>query len=79
VSFAVINLSVASQQVYIIIVVYFVSDSVRKLLDTASYYELPSTESHDPLRVVSRTFCHQQGINMLGQALRNRNPPNEQH
>jgi len=41
VSFAAINLRVASQRVFIIIVVivavYFVIDSVRKLLDTPSY------------------------------------------
>jgi len=44
VSFAVINLYVASQRMFItiiiiiiIIVVYFVIDSVRKLLDTPSY------------------------------------------
>jgi hypothetical protein len=37
VSFASINLCVASQQVFI--VVYFVIDSVRKLLDTPSYEE----------------------------------------
>jgi hypothetical protein len=36
VSFAVITLCVASQRV-IIVVVYFVIDSVRKLLDTPSY------------------------------------------
>jgi hypothetical protein len=37
VSFAAITLCVASQRVFIIIVVYFVIDSVRKLLDTPSY------------------------------------------
>jgi hypothetical protein len=36
VSFAAITLCVASQRVFII-VVYFVIDSVRKLLDTSSY------------------------------------------
>jgi hypothetical protein len=36
-SFATITLCVASQQVFIIVVVYFVIDSVRKLLDTPSY------------------------------------------
>jgi hypothetical protein len=36
VSFASITLCVASQRVFIV-VVYFVSDSVRKLLDTSSY------------------------------------------
>jgi hypothetical protein len=37
VSFAAITLGVASQRVFIIIVVHFVIDSVRKLLDTPSY------------------------------------------
>jgi hypothetical protein len=35
VSFAAVTLFVASQRVFV--VVYFVIDSVRKLLDTASY------------------------------------------
>jgi hypothetical protein len=34
VSFAAITLCVASQRVFIVVVVYFVIDSVRKLLDT---------------------------------------------
>jgi hypothetical protein len=40
VSFAAITLCFASQRVFIVVVfvVYFVIDSVRKLLDTASYY-----------------------------------------
>jgi uncharacterized protein HemY len=41
VSFAAITLCVASQLMFIvvvIVVVYFVMDSVRKLLDTPSYY-----------------------------------------
>jgi hypothetical protein len=37
VSFATITLCVASQRIFIIIVVYFVIDSVWKLLDTSSY------------------------------------------
>jgi uncharacterized protein HemY len=40
VSFAAITLRVASQRVFIVVVVvvvYFVIDSVRKLLDTPSY------------------------------------------
>jgi uncharacterized membrane protein len=37
VSFAAIALCVASQRVFIFVVVYFVIDSVRKLLDTISY------------------------------------------
>jgi hypothetical protein len=39
VSFAAITLCVASQRVFIV-VVYFVIDSVRKLLDKPSYYKL---------------------------------------
>jgi hypothetical protein len=37
VSFAAITLSDASQRVFIVVSVYFVIDSVRKLLDTPSY------------------------------------------
>jgi hypothetical protein len=37
VSFAAITLCVASQGVFVVAFVYFVMDSVRKLLDTASY------------------------------------------
>jgi hypothetical protein len=37
VSFAAITLCVASQRVIIVLIVYFVIDSVRKLLDTPSY------------------------------------------
>jgi len=37
VSFAAITLRVASQRVSIVAIVYFVIDSVRKLLDTPSY------------------------------------------
>jgi hypothetical protein len=36
-SFAAITLCVASQRVFIVVSVYFVIDSVRKLLDTPSY------------------------------------------
>jgi len=39
VSFASITLYVASQRVFIVVSVYFVIDSVRKLLDTPSYVE----------------------------------------
>jgi hypothetical protein len=50
VSFAAITLCVASQQVFIVTVVYFVIDSVWKLLDTPSYgvsalHSLSKTES----------------------------------
>jgi hypothetical protein len=37
VSFAAITLCVASQRVFVVVSVYFVMDSVRKLLDTPSY------------------------------------------
>jgi hypothetical protein len=37
VSFATINLCVASQRAFIVLSVYFVIDSVRKLSDTPSY------------------------------------------
>jgi hypothetical protein len=40
VSFAAITLCVASQRVLIVVRVYFVIDSVRKLLDTSSYLVL---------------------------------------
>jgi len=38
VSFAAITLCVTSQSVFLIAVVYFVIGSVRKLLDTPSYF-----------------------------------------
>jgi hypothetical protein len=37
VNFAAITLCVASQRIFVIVVVYFVIDSARKLLDTPSY------------------------------------------
>jgi hypothetical protein len=36
-SFAAITVCVASQRVFIVVRLYFVIDSVRKLLDTSSY------------------------------------------
>jgi hypothetical protein len=36
-SFAAITLCVVSQRVFVVVSVYFVIDSVRKLLDTSSY------------------------------------------
>jgi uncharacterized membrane protein len=47
VSFATITLYVASQRVFIIVSVYFVIDSIRKLLDTLSY---ASTLIQKPVR-----------------------------
>jgi hypothetical protein len=44
VSFTAITLCVASQRVFIFVSVYFVNDSIRKLLDTPSYiFNLSST------------------------------------
>jgi hypothetical protein len=40
VSFVVITLCVASQRVFIVVSVYFIIDSVRKLLDTPSYFRI---------------------------------------
>jgi hypothetical protein len=37
VSFAAITLCVVSQRLFVVVSVYFVIDSVRKLLDTPSY------------------------------------------
>jgi hypothetical protein len=45
VSFAAIIICVASQRVFVVVFVYFVIDSVRKLLDTPSYEE-DITSSH---------------------------------
>jgi hypothetical protein len=45
VSFAAITLCVAFQRVFIVAVVYFVIDSVRKLLDTPSYEQKISKHS----------------------------------
>jgi uncharacterized protein HemY len=54
VSFASITLCVASQRVFIIVVfvvvvVYFVIDSVRKLLDTPSYITIFTRARHRSL------------------------------
>jgi hypothetical protein len=51
VSFASITLCVASQRVFIVAVVYFVIDSVRKLLDTPSnisFAQISSVTLHNP-------------------------------
>jgi hypothetical protein len=47
VSFAAITLRVASQRVFIVAVVYFVIDSVRKLLDTPSYIPQRNEGKHN--------------------------------
>jgi hypothetical protein len=51
VSFAAVTLFVASQRVFIVVGVYFVIDSVRKLLGTPSYTKLHfDIVSHDNRR-----------------------------
>jgi hypothetical protein len=59
VSFAAITLFVASQWVFIVVILYFVIDSVRKLLDTTSYISLNSVLllfSHS-WRVLPSSLC----------------------
>jgi hypothetical protein len=51
VRFAVITLCVAYQRVFIFVVVYFVIESVRKILDTPSYIGHPFNTSHSILNV----------------------------
>jgi len=51
VSFAVINLHVACQRVFIVVSVYFVIDSVRKLLVTPSYFGVTEHRHIFPLIV----------------------------
>jgi hypothetical protein len=51
VSSATITLYVSSQRVFIVVVVYFVVDSVRKLLDISSYHRDRRTRSCHAFRV----------------------------
>jgi hypothetical protein len=44
VCFAAITFTVASQRVFIVVSVYFIIDSVRKLLDTPSYMHFITNE-----------------------------------
>jgi hypothetical protein len=53
VSFAAITLCAASQLVFIVVVVYFVIDSVRKLLDIPSYNTSKITLLYRPNRIFS--------------------------
>jgi hypothetical protein len=58
VSFSDITLCVASQRVFIVAVVYFVIDSVRKLLDTSSYIQFEN--------VLSRTLSeHEMSVSFM--------------
>jgi hypothetical protein len=51
VSFAAITLCVASQLVFIDVSIYFVIDSVRKILDTPSYTDLLSAVTNLMVKV----------------------------
>jgi hypothetical protein len=56
VSFAAITLCIASQRVFIVVSVYFVIDSFRKLLDTPSYFD--SRGSFPGSRAAGREVYH---------------------
>jgi hypothetical protein len=58
-SFAAITLCVASQRVVPKVSVYFVIDSVRKLLDTPSYLILLQRSDHEWIRRSDRETCHE--------------------
>jgi hypothetical protein len=63
VSFAAVTLCVASLQVFFVVVVYFVIDSVRKLLDTPSYQSVGCSLGKQwctklPLRYKMTNFNH---------------------
>jgi hypothetical protein len=49
VGFAAITFCVASQRVFIVVSVYFVIDSVRKILDTPSYIAIGQIRIYLPL------------------------------
>jgi hypothetical protein len=54
VSFAAITLCIASQRVFIVVSVYFVIDSVRKLLDTPSYNVKVLGHTQPPIQWIPR-------------------------
>jgi hypothetical protein len=63
VSFAAINLCVASQRVFISVSVYFIMDSVRKLLDTPScvtwrefLFRISTTIRHQTVFVINFVY-----------------------
>jgi hypothetical protein len=51
VSFASITLCVASQRVFVVVVVDFVIDSIRKLLDTHRYLDFITIISSEQLKL----------------------------
>jgi hypothetical protein len=61
VSFATITLYVASQRV-LIVVAYFVIDSVRKLLDTPSYMSRHKLTIQPNLRGILQTYVHHDSV-----------------
>jgi len=52
-SFATITLCVASQQVFIAVIIYFITDSLQKLLDTPLYCYKGQIKERD----VGNTIC----------------------
>jgi hypothetical protein len=62
VSFAAITLCVASQRVFIVAVVYFVIDSVRKFLDTHSYVTVQQPQERSYSYTVQERYGHRTGV-----------------
>jgi len=56
VSFVAITLCVASQRVFMVVSVYFVIDSVRKLLDTPSHV-FPESWVHEKIKKKKTRKC----------------------
>jgi len=65
VSFATVTLCVASQRVFIVVILYFVVDSVRILLDTPSQFVKGVFEGNVP------TFATKSQVRVAGNALSN--------
>jgi hypothetical protein len=70
VSFATITLCVASQQVFIVVNVYFVINSARKLLNTPLYIKRVMQTEEDKLGVYCNTLS---SISQLNHYLENWN------
>jgi hypothetical protein len=62
VSFAAITICVASHSVFIVVAVYFVVDSVRKLLDTPSY---TGREEEDYVSADQMLSCFERSVLLL--------------
>jgi hypothetical protein len=81
VSFAAITLCIASQQVFIVVSVYFVIDSVRKLLDTPSNVWIKANEEFKVAKEAHGNCIFQSVINISSQASGHDTPSlkNENH